>query len=81
MSALGEKSGISRAPSGPMQVLIVPMYLGWLLVTIVHVAILGPGRLSGPFAPVEQAVEFAVGLAPYLLADYLIHRWRRGRRY
>jgi peptidoglycan/LPS O-acetylase OafA/YrhL len=60
-----------------MRVLIVPMYLVWLLLTVVLVAIFGPGGMPQPFAEVMSVISFAAGLAPYVLADYLLNRRRR----
>ncbi len=60
-----------------MRVLIVPMYLVWMLLTMLLVAIFGPSGVPRPFAEVMSVISFAAGLAPYALADYLLSRWRR----
>ena len=63
--------------AGPMRVLIVPMYLVWLVTTVAQVAIVGPSGLPGPVAVVLVGIRFGAGLAPYILADYVLDRWRR----
>jgi len=67
----------SRVLAAPMRVLIVPMYLVWLLGTIIQVAIVGPRGLPESFAAVVFGINFLAGLAPYALADYILERWRR----
>jgi hypothetical protein len=74
--AAGGEIGFAHALAGPMRLLIVPMYLFWLLVTIAQVAIAGPGGLPAPFGPVVLVVTFFAGLAPYVLADYVLNLWR-----
>lgn len=63
----------------PMRVLIVPMYLIWLLIAIVHVAIFGAAGAPGPFGAVISGLSFVAGLAPYAYADYLLDRLRHAR--
>ena len=58
--------------------IIIPMYLGWLLVTIVAVQILGT-HPSAAAQSVIRLLQFVAGFAPYLLADALL-RWRRSLR-
>jgi hypothetical protein len=70
-------SGLGR---GPMQVLIMPMYLVWLGWTMAEVAIVGPYGVHGvPHAigVVVSGLGILAGLAPYALADYVLERWRR----
>jgi hypothetical protein len=71
------KIGMAHALAGPMRVLIVPMYLVWLLLTMAQVAIAGPVPLPAPFAVIVWGIDMVAGLAPYALADYLLHRLRR----
>jgi len=66
----------SERLAGLMRVLIIPMYLVWLVVTIITVALAGPDGLPGLFGWLLRALQFAVGLAPYVLADYFLRRWR-----
>jgi hypothetical protein len=73
------KSAAAHALMGPMQVLIVPMYLVWMLFTMIEVAILGPTGLPGLFGTVVSGIGLAAGLAPYAFVDYLINRRRRVR--
>ena len=64
----------ARALAGPMRVLIVPMYLVWMLLTMVQVALFGPvGKPLGPFV---AAVQLVASLAPFALADYVLDRCR-----
>jgi hypothetical protein len=79
VAALGgaRETGMAHTLAGLMRVLIVPMYLVWLVLTMLHVAIAGPGRLPGPFEPALFVFTFFAGLAPYVLADYVLDRWRR----
>ena len=76
-----DRAGIieaANALAGPMRVLIVPMYLVWMLLTMVQVAIIGPLGLPGPFAAVVSGINFVAGFAPYVIADYVVDRWRHG---
>jgi hypothetical protein len=64
-----------------VKILVMPMYLVWVLLTMLRVALIGPvvgvpGRLDVLFS----AAAMLAGLAPYALADYLLARWRRGSR-
>ncbi len=72
------QTGISQALGGVMRVLIVPMYLVWLLLTMAEVAIFGPHAPSA-VAKLITVVAVPAGLAPYVLADYLMHGLRRRR--
>lgn len=67
----------SERLAGPMRVLIIPMYLAWTVVTIITVALAGPDGLPGLFGWLVRAFQFALGLAPYVIADYFLRRWRR----
>jgi hypothetical protein len=70
-------------PTGPtkpfpmpvLRVLIIPMYFGWLLVTIAAVAVLGP-HWHPAARRVVWVLQIVAGFVPYLLADALL-RWRR----
>jgi len=68
----------ARALAGPMRVLIVPMYLVWMLLTIVEVALFGPvGKPLGPFlTAVLVGIKLVASLAPFALADYVLDRCR-----
>ena len=70
----------SRALAGPMRLLIVPMYLVWLVLTMALVAVAGPTGLPGPFGAVFSGISLVAGLAPYVLADYLLY-WARSKTY
>ncbi len=65
--------------SGPLRVLIIPMYVVWLLFNILQVVIAGPTPTGMPavLAWILWIVSLVSGLAPYALADYLLRRWRR----
>ena|SRR2546425_956522 len=71
------KSETAHALAGPMRVLIVPMYLVWLVATIVQVTIVGPVGLPGPSQALVSGINLVAGLAPYAFADYVIDWWRR----
>jgi hypothetical protein len=71
------KSETGHALAGPMRVLIVPMYLVWLLITIVQVAIMGPVGLPSPFQALVSGISLVAGLAPYAFADYVLQWWRQ----
>jgi hypothetical protein len=71
------KSEAAHALAGPMRVLIVPMYLFWMAITMVLVAVFGPVGLPGPLGVAVSGVSLALGLTPYLFADYLLDRWRQ----
>jgi hypothetical protein len=71
------KSETAHALAGPMRVLIVPMYLVWMVVTIVQVAVVGPVGLPGPLGAIVSGISLAVGLTPYAFADYVLDRWRQ----
>ena len=73
-------TGVASALSIVMRVLIVPMYLVWLVVSILRVAIAGPLVQPGFLATVASLLGFAAGLVPYVCADSLLHRWRQSRR-
>jgi hypothetical protein len=78
-----DQAGWTGAASGLtvlMRVLIVPMYLVWLVVSIVWVALVGPVVQPGFLATVASLLGFVAGLVPYVCADYLLHCWRRSRR-
>ena len=81
LSGCLDRAGIieaANALAGPMRVQIVPMYLVWMLLTMVQVAIIGPLGLPGPFAAVVSGINFVAGFAPYVIADYVVDRWRHG---
>src|SRR5262245_39627402 len=67
------------ALSRPLRALIIPMYVVWLPFNILQVAIGGPTTTGIPAVLVWMLwiVSLVAGLAPYALADYLLHRWRR----
>lgn len=71
------KSETAQALAGPMRVLIVPMYLVWMVITIVLVAVVGPLGLPGPLGVIVSGISLAVGLTPYAFADYVLDRWRQ----
>jgi hypothetical protein len=63
----------------PLRLLIIPMYLVWLLLTMLYVAVWGPGAASPHFGVVWAILQFLAGLVPYATADDLLHRWRNPR--
>jgi hypothetical protein len=71
------KTETAQALAGPMRVLIVPMYLVWMVITMVLVAVSGPAGLPGPFGVIVSGVSLALGLTPYVFADYFLDRWRQ----
>jgi hypothetical protein len=48
-----------------------------MAITMVLVAVFGPVGLPGPLGVAVSAVSLALGLTPYLFADYLLDRWRQ----
>jgi hypothetical protein len=64
---------------GPLRALIIPMYIVWLPFNILQVAIAGPtpAGITAVLAWMLWIVSLVAGLAPYALADYMLHRWRR----
>ena len=82
VEALG-KTGHAQAAAAlaaPMRVLIIPMYVIWLLFTMLKVALAGPGGPPSAIAYVIWIVALMAGLAPYALADYVLARWRGARK-
>jgi hypothetical protein len=69
----------SERLAGPLRVLFIPMYLVWLAITMLHVALAGPSGAPGAWRWVVAALQVALGLAPYVLADDLLRRWREYR--
>jgi hypothetical protein len=69
------------ALSAPLRALIIPMYIVWLPFNILQVAIAGatPTGMPAALAWMIWIVSLVAGLAPYALADHLLHRWRRPR--
>ena len=72
-------TGAAQLLARPMRVLIIPMYLVWLLFTMVNVAIWGSGGQVGPLGILLYCLQFSGGLVPYLVADYLLRRWRHAK--
>ena len=74
-------TGAAQLLAGPMRVLIIRVYLVWLLFTMINVGIWGSGGHVEPLA-ILYCLQFSAGLVPYLVADYLLSRWRhaKGRR-
>jgi hypothetical protein len=75
-----ESAGLSEAGhalAGPMRVLIVPMCLVWLVISMAQVAVIGPAGLPQPFGAIVGGIGMVAGFAPYVLADYVLDRWRR----
>ncbi len=70
---------VARALAIPMRVLIVPMYLCWMVLAMLNVALAGPHGIPGVWGAIVSRIELAAGLAPYALVDYLLH-WLRRRR-
>ena len=66
----------SERLAGPLRVLFIPMYLVWLGITMLHAALAGPTGAPGAWRWIVAALQVALGLAPYILADYLLRRWR-----
>ena len=64
---------------GAVRVLIVPIYLVWMLIAIVQVAVAGPHGLPQPLASLLWVFSMVAGLAPYALVDYILDRVRRAR--
>jgi hypothetical protein len=63
----------------PLRFLIIPMYLVWLPLTMLYVALWGPGAASPHLGVAWAILQFIAGLVPYVAADYLLHRWRNPR--
>jgi hypothetical protein len=70
---------VAHALAGPLRVLIIPMYVVWLLFNMLQAAVAGPTPTGTPTVLVWMLwiVSLVAGLAPYALADYLLHHWRR----
>ncbi|HTP32406.1 MAG TPA: hypothetical protein VMJ75_09545 [Candidatus Acidoferrales bacterium] len=60
-----------------LRVLIVPIYLVWLLLTILNVAV--SRMLPMPFVTLVSIITMFAGLAPYAFLDYWLDRRRRSR--
>jgi hypothetical protein len=78
LDQVGE-TGMAQTLAGPMRVLIVPIYLVWMLIVIVQVALAGPHGLPQPLATLVWIFSMAAGLAPYALVDFILSRVRRAR--
>ena len=63
----------------PLRLLIVPMYLVWLLLTMLYITIGGLGPASAPLGVGWNLLRFTAGLAPYVAVDYLLQRWRHAK--
>jgi hypothetical protein len=64
----------------PLRILIIPMYVVWLLFTMLNAALLGPAPSSHGLTWLATMISLSgigAGLMPYLLIDYLIARWRQ----
>jgi hypothetical protein len=62
-----------------LRVIVIPAYLGGLLFSMVVTA-LSPGAAASDYTGVFIAVgQVAAGLTPYVLADYLLRRFRPSR--
>ena len=70
---------VAQPLSGPMRMLIIPMYLVWLLFMMLNVSIWGSGGQVGPLGILLYCLQLISGLVPYLVADYLLHRWRHAK--
>ncbi|HEX9660130.1 MAG TPA: hypothetical protein VGA18_07505 [Rhodothermales bacterium] len=68
-------SAVVRAAMPVMRVVIIPMWLGWLLVTFISVQLFGTHSSPGALR-IIRLLQLMAGFAPYLLADALL-RWRR----
>ena len=66
--------GTTNALPTPLRILVVPMYLAWMLWSLIQVAILGPVGLPQPWVSLLSGIGLIVGLAPYALADYILAR-------
>jgi hypothetical protein len=69
------ESAVVRAAMPVMRVVIIPMWLGWTVVTIISIQLFGTHTSPGTLR-VRRLVELIAGFAPYLLTDALL-RWRR----
>lgn len=76
LDSLGKRDA-AQALAVPMRILIVPIYLVWWVMSMVLAAVFGPAGPPGPLGIVVSGVTFALGLTPYLLADFVLHRWRQ----
>ena len=66
--------------SMPLRILIAPMYLAWMLWSLAQVIIVGPVGLPQPLASILSGIGLVAGLAPYVVADYILDLWRRQKR-
>jgi hypothetical protein len=69
----------ARRLTVPLRRLIIPMYLVWLVFTMLYVATWGPGAQLHPLGLILSGFQFIAGLAPYVAADHLLQRWRTAR--
>jgi hypothetical protein len=69
----------AAAVAGPVRVLIVPMYVVWMPFTILNAGVVEPDASTGELVRLIWISGLVAGLAPYLLADYLLARRRRAR--
>ena len=79
LSRAGHTQIVAAAAAAPLRLLIIPMYVVWLVFTMLNVALTGPGGPPTAVATLIWMCGLAAGLAPYALADYLLARWRRVR--
>lgn len=85
--ASGAAQQVKEVPSPSMRetlaagvrVLIMPIYLVWMLIVVVQVAMAGPHGLPQWLASVVWGFSMVAGLAPYALVDYILDRVRRTR--
>src|SRR5262245_18996407 len=81
VEGLRERAALEAAQqlAVPLRLLIIPMYLVWLLLTMLYVAVWGPGAASPKLVVVWAILQFIAGLVPYAAADYLLYRGRNPR--
>jgi len=68
-------SPVVRAAMPVMRVLIVPVWLGWVVVTIISIQLFGTHTSPGALR-VLRLLQLMAGFAPYVLADALLRRRR-----
>jgi hypothetical protein len=69
----------SQRLAAPLRFLIIPMYLVWLALTMLTVALWGAAGVAGPVSVLFSSLQLLGGLVPYVTADTLLRRWRQAK--
>jgi hypothetical protein len=69
----------SQCLATPLRWLMIPMYLVWLALTMLTVALWGAAGVAGLGSVLFSSLQLLGGLVPYVTADTLLRRWRQAK--